>query len=132
METPYKVCFFAGFSSSHLIGGYTIDMSKSNQTVYGFLIFKVIYILVFSSVLRFYRRFHTITSKMLDTESIKLPCGYEEEFTIPVDDDLQCLICQLPLREPVLTRCGHRFCRQCLEKHMARLVLVLFVCVHLT
>lgn len=56
---------------------------------------------------------------MLETESINLPCGYEEDFTSPVDDDLQCLICQLPLREPVLTRCGHRFCRQCLEKHMA-------------
>ena len=65
---------------------------------------------------------------MLQTESIKLPCGYEEDFTSPVDDDLQCLICQLPLREPVLTRCGHRFCRQCLEKHMARLVLVLVLC----
>jgi len=72
---------------------------------------------------------------MLETGSIKLPCGYEEDFTSPVDDDLLCLICQLPLREPVLTRCGHRFCRQCLEKHMARLVLLLllllFVCVHL-
>ncbi|CAH3128109.1 unnamed protein product [Pocillopora meandrina] len=38
----------------------------------------------------------------------------------PIDDDLLCLICQLPLREPVLTRCGHRFCRQCLEQHLAR------------
>ena len=26
---------------------------------------------------------------MLDAESIKLPCGYEEDFTSPVDDDLQ-------------------------------------------
>ena len=64
---------------------------------------------------------------MLETESIKLPSGYEEDFTSPVDDDLQCLICQLPLREPVLTRCGHRFCRQCLEKHMERFVLVVLV-----
>ena len=31
---------------SHLIGGYTIDMSKSNQTVHGFLTFKLIYVLV--------------------------------------------------------------------------------------
>ena len=66
---------------------------------------------------------------MLETESTKLPCGYEEHFTIPVDDDLQCFICHLPLREPVLTRCGHRFCRQCLEKHLARLVLYLDVCI---
>ena len=41
----------------------------------------------------------------------------------PIDDDLQCLICFLPLREPVLTKCGHRFCRECLEHHMTRFVI---------
>ena len=30
-----------------------------------------------------------------------LPCGYEEDFVNPVDDDLQCSICQL--------RCETRF-----------------------
>ena len=49
-----------------------------------------------------------------------------------IDDDLLCLICQLPLREPVLTRCGHRFCRQCLEKHLARFapVYLYFIVTH--
>lgn len=53
-------------------------------------------------------------------EDTHLPSGYGEDFMSPIDDDLLCLICQLPLREPVLTRCGHRFCRQCLERHLAR------------
>ena len=42
-----------------------------------------------------------------------------EDFVNPVDDDLQCSICQSALRDPVLTRCGHRFCRGCLERHMS-------------
>ena len=39
-----------------------------------------------------------------------------------VEDDLQCSICHLPLKEPVLTRCGHRFCKECVEEHFRRLV----------
>ena len=35
------VCFFGGFIL-HLIAGYTIDMSKSNQGVHGFLTFTAI------------------------------------------------------------------------------------------
>ncbi|CAH3170510.1 unnamed protein product [Porites evermanni] len=50
----------------------------------------------------------------------RLPSGYDEEFVSEVDDDLQCVICQLPLKEPVLTRCGHRFCKGCLEEHLKR------------
>ena len=52
-------------------------------------------------------------------KSADLPCGYEEDFVNPVDDDLQCSICQSALRNPVLTRCGHRFCRGCLERHLS-------------
>ena len=52
----------------------------------------------------------------------RLPSGYDEEFVSEVDDDLQCVICQLPLKEPVLTRCGHRFCKGCLEEHLKRYV----------
>ena len=62
---------------------------------------------------------------MLESESGSLPCGYDEDFRSPVEEDLQCLICQLPLRGPVLTRCGHRFCQKCLEEHMVRFVLIL-------
>ena len=46
--------------------------------------------------------------------------GYDEEFVNSVEDDLQCAICQLPLKDPMLTKCGHRFCRQCLDEHFKR------------
>ena len=52
--------------------------------------------------------------------NLQLPSGYDEEFTAEVEDDFLCLICHLPLREPVQTRCGHRFCNACLEKHFRR------------
>ena len=42
--------------------------------------------------------------------------GYDENFLTAVDEDYICLICHLALREPVLTRCGHRFCRECLDQ----------------
>ena len=51
-----------------------------------------------------------------------MPCGYDEDFVNPIDEDLQCSICYVALREPVLTRCGHRFCKECLERHTARYV----------
>ena len=45
------------------------------------------------------------------------PSGYDEDFVSEVEDDFQCLICHLPLKDPVQTRCGHRFCKECLEEH---------------
>ena len=53
----------------------------------------------------------------------KLPSGFDEEFVYEVEDDFLCLICQLALKEPVLTRCGHRFCNACLEEHLRRYAL---------
>ena len=50
----------------------------------------------------------------------QLPSGYDEDFVNAVEDDFQCLICYLPLKEPVLTRCGHRFCKECLGEHFRR------------
>ena len=51
--------------------------------------------------------------------------GYNEEFVNPVEEDLQCSICHLPLKEAVQTGiCGHRFCKQCLDEHFIRLVFV--------
>ena len=44
-----------------------------------------------------------------------VPSGYDEQFVYPPDEDLQCIICYLPSKEPVLTRCGHKFSRQCLR-----------------
>lgn len=46
--------------------------------------------------------------------------GYEEAFVNEVDEDLLCPICQLTLREPFQTKCGHRFCNLCLGKHCLR------------
>ena len=50
----------------------------------------------------------------------QLPSGFPEEFVYEVEDDFLCLICQLALKEPVLTRCGHRFCNACLDEHLRR------------
>ena len=48
--------------------------------------------------------------------------GYDEEFVNAVEEDLLCAICQLPLKEAIQTeKCGHRFCRRCLEEHFRRL-----------
>ena len=44
--------------------------------------------------------------------------GYDDEFVSTVDEELQCAICRLPLREAVQTRCGHRFCKTCLNEYM--------------
>ncbi|KAM7436802.1 hypothetical protein ABFA07_013447 [Porites harrisoni] len=52
--------------------------------------------------------------------SMQLPSGYDEDFVYEVEDDCLCLICHLPLKEPALTRCGHRFCKVCLEEHLKR------------
>ncbi|XP_078355844.1 TNF receptor-associated factor 6-like [Oculina patagonica] len=57
---------------------------------------------------------------MADAARNQLPSGYDEEFVNAVEEDFQCLICHLPLKEPVQTRCGHRFCNDCLEEHFRR------------
>ena len=61
---------------------------------------------------------------MAEAARNRLPSGYDEEFVSEVDDDFHCLVCHLPLKEPVLTRCGHRFCRDCLEEHLRRCVVL--------
>ena len=62
--------------------------------------------------------------KMADAARNRLPSGHDAEFVSEVDDDFHCLVCHLPLKEPVLTRCGHRFCRDCLEEHLRRCVIL--------
>ena len=52
--------------------------------------------------------------------SRSVPSGHDEQFVNQPDEDFHCIICFLPSKEPVLTRCGHRFCRQCLEEYMRR------------
>ena len=50
--------------------------------------------------------------------------GYDDEFVNAVDEELQCVICHLPLKEPVQTKCGHRFCKTCLDEHAKRFALI--------
>ncbi|RUS82690.1 hypothetical protein EGW08_009527, partial [Elysia chlorotica] len=40
--------------------------------------------------------------------------GYEYDFDPPVDSRYECPICLLVLRDPSQTKCGHRFCRECI------------------
>ena len=52
---------------------------------------------------------------MAEARASSLLGGYDEEFVSEFEDELQCAICQLPLKEPILAKCGHRFCRRCLD-----------------
>lgn len=61
-----------------------------------------------------------VKTKMAEVGMNPLPSGYEYEFISTVLDDHHCLICHLPLREPVQTRCGHRFCKKCLDEAIRR------------
>ena len=49
-----------------------------------------------------------------------LPSGYDDEFIEPVNGGLQCGICLLPMKDPMITNCGHHFCRGCIEEHLRR------------
>ena len=58
---------------------------------------------------------------MAEARAKQSPGGYDEELVNAVEEDLQCPICQIPLKEAVQTGvCGHRFCRQCLDEHLTR------------
>ncbi|XP_068688041.1 TNF receptor-associated factor 5-like [Montipora foliosa] len=46
--------------------------------------------------------------------------GYEYTFVNQVSPEYCCPICECPMREPVQTKCGHRFCKECLEKSLKR------------
>lgn len=44
--------------------------------------------------------------------------GYDNEFVPHPESRYECPICLLVLREPRQTRCGHRFCRDCIIKSL--------------
>ena len=48
--------------------------------------------------------------------------GYDYEFVDDVPEDYECGICFHPMKKPVQTHCGHRFCRECLEAALRRSV----------
>lgn len=50
------------------------------------------------------------------------PSGYKEDFVNEVNKYLYCKICEKPSKEPILTRCGHRFCKECIDDYLQRLV----------
>ncbi|XP_063961665.1 TNF receptor-associated factor 6-like [Lytechinus pictus] len=41
-------------------------------------------------------------------------CGYEAQFESPLDKKYVCPVCLSALRDPLQTKCGHRFCKVCL------------------
>ncbi|XP_065845768.1 uncharacterized protein [Oscarella lobularis] len=40
--------------------------------------------------------------------------GYNETFVETLDVDVKCSICLLAMRDPMITICGHKFCKSCL------------------
>ena len=42
--------------------------------------------------------------------------GYDYEFTGKVPEDYECLVCHLPMKDPVqIVQCGHKLCSICKE-----------------
>ena len=72
--------------------------------------------------LRQYNAFsgHFLTPARKDLPDLPLVGGYDDEFVNEVEDDLQCSICHLPLKDPIQTKCGHRCCKTCLLEHFKR------------
>ena len=42
--------------------------------------------------------------------------GYDHEFIDPVLSSQKCVVCLLPMKDAVQTKCGHRFCGVCLKR----------------
>lgn len=62
----------------------------------------------------------TVLPDLPKGEEAPLVGGYDDEFVNAVEDDLQCSICHLPLKDPMQTKCGHRCCKTCLDEHFKR------------
>lgn len=42
--------------------------------------------------------------------------GYDVDFDPPLESKYECPICLMALRNAIQTPCGHRFCKNCIEK----------------
>lgn len=42
--------------------------------------------------------------------------GYDVEFDPPLESKYECPICLMALKNAIQTPCGHRFCKNCIEK----------------
>ena len=44
--------------------------------------------------------------------------GYDYDFVDDIPEELVCVICHLPLKDPVqIADCGHRLCKVCFNQH---------------
>ncbi|XP_029954131.1 TNF receptor-associated factor 6 [Salarias fasciatus] len=59
----------------------------------------------------------TFTSSASNSLQAAAPLqGYDVEFDPPLERKYECPICLMALRNAIQTRCGHRFCKSCIEK----------------
>lgn len=61
----------------------------------------------------------SVTLLSSTSSSLQTPAplqGYDVEFDPPLESKYECPICLMALRNAVQTPCGHRFCKNCIEK----------------
>ncbi|PIK49102.1 putative TNF receptor-associated factor 6 [Apostichopus japonicus] len=56
------------------------------------------------------------SSRSSKLASVEEKYGFEANFEPSLDKKYTCPVCLAGLREPVQTKCGHRFCRACIKK----------------
>lgn len=56
------------------------------------------------------------TSGVRSSADAMVICGYEARFECHLDKKYVCPVCLCALRDPVQTKCGHRFCKTCLKR----------------
>lgn len=49
-----------------------------------------------------------------DEETDNVPCGYDFQFIDDLRDEHKCPVCLHAIKNAVQTKCGHRFCEDCL------------------
>ena len=101
--------------------------SSAERDNYGYDVFNMLMSWHILSLSDKTRHLLSIRFKMAEALGNEYPSGYEEDFVDTVEDDCLCLICQLPLREPLQTKCGHRFCKGCLEEYFRRCVFLVWI-----